>query len=68
MKTIHYPNKLRSYLVTIVPMAFTSKSPSLPFKSPPDYSKISHHPTLYQEMPSTCTFNSNYTQSKYVLN
>ena len=27
MKTIHYPNKMRSHLVTIVPMAsFTSKS------------------------------------------
>ena len=29
MKTIHYPNKIRSHLVTIVPMApFTSKSTS----------------------------------------
>ena len=27
MKTIHYPNKIRSHLVTIVPMApFTPKS------------------------------------------
>ena len=27
MKTIHYPNKLRSHLVTIAPMtSFTSKS------------------------------------------
>ena len=33
MKTIHYPNTLRSHLVTIVPMApFTSKSTSK-FKS-----------------------------------
>ena len=29
MKTIHYPNKIRSHLVTIVPMApFTPKSTS----------------------------------------
>ena len=29
MKTIHYPNKIRSHLVTIVPMApFTLKSSS----------------------------------------
>ena len=29
MKTIHYPNKIRPHLVTIVPMApFTSKSTS----------------------------------------
>ena len=29
MKTIHYPNKVRSHLVTIVPMApFTPKSTS----------------------------------------
>ena len=29
MKTIHYPNKIRSHLVTIVPMApFTLKSAS----------------------------------------
>ena len=29
MKTIHYPNKIRSHLVTIAPMApFTSKSNS----------------------------------------
>ena len=38
MKTIHYPNKIRSHLVTIVPMApFTPKLTSklrfaLPFK------------------------------------
>ena len=30
MKTIHYPNKIRSHLVTIIPMApFTPKSTSM---------------------------------------
>ena len=48
MKTIHYPNKIRSHLITIVPMApFTLKSTSkLRFALHFRYSIVCSHYTL----------------------